>query len=176
MITILIVIAVIMAVIIIAALIIGTKMTIEKIITIDKPIMQVFDYLKFVKNQDNFSIWNMTDPEMKKDFRGTDGTQGFIYSWDSSKNKNVGAGEQEITSIDEGKSIEYEIRFFRPMPNVAKSSFVFTSVTDKQTNVQWGFYSKMKFPMNIMKPLFHHMLGKDLEKGLLNLKALLEKK
>lgn len=172
----LIVIATIVVLLLIVALISGKEMIIERMVEINKPLAEVFDYVKFVRNQDNFSVWNMADPERKKEFQGVDGNIGFIYSWDSPTNKNVGAGEQEITGIVEGKQIDYEIRFFRPMENVAKASFVFTAVSPGQTNVLWGFYSKTKFPMRIMKALFQKMLGKDLEKSLQNLKKLLEEK
>jgi hypothetical protein len=117
----------------------------------------------------------MMDPEMKKEYRGTDGEIGFVYAWDSSKEKNVGTGEQKIIQIIEGKSIEHELRFMRPMENIAGSKFVFEAVSNNQTKVQWGFYSKMKFPMNIMKYMFQNMLAKDLEKGLNNLKTVMEK-
>ena len=135
----------------------------------------MFDYLRIQNNQDHFSVWNMADPSMKKEFQGTDGTVGYIYRWDST-NKNVGAGEQEIKKIVDGESIEYEIRFIRPMENVAISKFEVKAVSANQSVVMWGFYGPMKFPMNIMKPFFTNMLGKDLAKGLQNLKNILEKK
>jgi hypothetical protein len=37
----------------------------------------------------------MMDPDMKKTYRGTDGTVGFVSEWESNK-KDVGTGEQEI--------------------------------------------------------------------------------
>jgi hypothetical protein len=149
-------------------------MKIEKSIEINKSSKLVFEYLKTTKNQDNFSVWNMTDPDMKKEYKGSDGTIGFIYSWDST-NKNVGAGEQEIISIDEGKSITYAIRFFRPMQNRGISKFEVINKSDQTSSVAWIFDSPSKFPMSLFSPIFKIMLGKDLEKGLLNLKRILEK-
>jgi uncharacterized protein YndB with AHSA1/START domain len=175
MVTILIVIAAIICILLLAAIIMGTGMTIERTVTVNKPLRQVFDYLKLIKNQDHYSVWNMQDPGMKKEYRGVDGREGFVYSWDSSTNKNVGAGEQEVIKIEDGKTIECEVRFKRPMESIARATFVVTPVSSDQTSVKWGFYSKMKFPMNIMKPLMLRMLGRDLQKGLVNLKTLLEK-
>ena len=100
-------------------------MKIEKSIKINRSSKLVYDYLKMTRNQDNFSVWNMADPNMKKSHKGTDGTIGFIYSWDSTL-KNVGAGEQEITGIEEGKSIDYTVKIFRPMQNTGKSKFQIT--------------------------------------------------
>jgi hypothetical protein len=149
-------------------------MKIEKSIEINKSSKLVFDYLKITRNQDNFSVWNMNDPNMKKAHKGTDGTIGFIYSWDSPM-KNVGAGEQETTAIEEGKSIDYTIRFFRPMQNVGRSKFQITGLGDKSTSVAWIFDSPSKFPMSLFSPIFKIMLGKDIQKGLTNLKGILEK-
>ena len=149
-------------------------MKIEKSIVINKSSKLVFDYLRMTKNQDNFSVWNMTDPNMKKTYKGVDGTIGFIYSWDSTV-KNVGAGEQEITGIEEGKSIDYTIRFSRPMQNIGKSKFQIAGFGDERTSVVWTFDSPSKFPMSLFSPIFKIMLGKDIEKGLINLKSILEK-
>jgi hypothetical protein len=149
-------------------------MKIEKTIEINRNSALVFDYLRETKNQDNFSVWNMTDPGMKKKYKGKDGTVGFTYSWDSSM-KNVGAGEQEITGIEEGKGIDYAIRFFRPMQNTGKTNFRITRIGDEKTSVAWNFDSPSKFPMVLLSPIFKIMLGKDLEKGLVNLKRILEK-
>jgi len=149
-------------------------MRIEKSVKINRSSSQVFDYLNITGNQDKFSVWNMADPGMKKSHKGIDGTVGFLYSWDSTM-KNVGAGEQEITGIEEGKSIEYVIRFSRPMQNTGKTKFQITSLGDNSTLVSWIFDSPSKFPMSLLAPIFKIMLGKDLEKGLVNLKAILEK-
>ncbi len=149
-------------------------MRIEKSIEVRRGLKDLFDYLKQTRNQDNFSVWNMADPAMKKEYRGTDGEIGFIYSWDST-NKNVGAGEQEITGLEEGKSISYEIRFYRPMQNTGKSQFLISDKGQNLTKVTWIFDSPSKFPYSLFSPIFKRMLGKDIEKGLQNLKNLLEK-
>jgi len=150
-------------------------MRIEKSIKINRSSSQVFDFLKITGNQDKFSVWNMADPGMKKNHKGIDGTIGFLYSWDSTM-KNVGAGEQEITGIEEGKSIDYTVRFIRPMQNTGKIKFQITSLGDESTSVMWIFDSPSKFPMSLFAPIFKIMLGRDLEKGLTNLKGLLEKR
>jgi hypothetical protein len=149
-------------------------MKIEKSTQIARPLPEIFAYLKQTKNQDNFSVWNMADRSMKKEYRGNDGTVGFVYCWDSNI-KNVGAGEQETKVIEEGKRIEFEVRFFRPMKNVGKVSFLLSAVGNRETKVVWIFDSPSKFPYSLLSPIFKRILGKDLEKGLENLKSLLEK-
>ena len=135
----------------------------------------MFSFLKETRNQDKFSVWNMKDPNMKKSYSGIDGTKGFIYSWDS-KDKNVGAGAQEIIDIKEGNRIDYEMRFSRPMQNTATASFVLDKIDENTTSVTWTFRSPTKFPMSLFSPIFKKILGKQLDQGLQNLKSLLDKK
>jgi polyketide cyclase/dehydrase/lipid transport protein len=151
------------------------EMMIEKNVSINKNISEVFNFLRQTKNQDQFSVWNMKDPNMKKNYSGTDGTKGFVYSWES-KDKNVGAGSQEITNISEGSRIDYELRFIRPMQNTAVSSFILNKTSENNTIITWTFRCPTKFPMSLFTPIFKNMLGKQLNTGLQNLKELLEKR
>jgi hypothetical protein len=165
-----------LAVILIAALFVKKEYSVERTVTIDQPGQVIFDYVKYLRNQNNFSVWSKIDPDMKQEFRGTDGTVGFISAWDSPV-KEAGRGEQEIVKITEGKRIDYVIRFFEPMKSTDNAYIAFKPVSDSTTNVSWSFYGKIKYPMNLML-LFMNMdamLGKDLDGGLNNLKILLEK-
>jgi hypothetical protein len=110
---------------------------------------------------------------MKKDYLGEDGKVGFVYKWDST-NKNTGAGEQEITAIEEGKSIDYALRFHRPMKNTGTSRFSVENIGHESTRVRWTFESPSRFPMVLFSPIFKNMLGRDLENSLRNLKGILE--
>ena len=150
--------------------------TVERTITINKPKQEVFDYIKSLKNQNNFSVWAQRDPNIKQEFHGTDGTVGFISSWDSDK-KDVGKGEQEITKIDEGNRIDFALRFIKPMEGNATAYMTTEQTAEAQTNVKWAFEGKMGYPMNTMLLFMNmdKMLGPDLEQGLANLKTILEK-
>jgi hypothetical protein len=151
------------------------EMIIEKSVSINKSTNEVFAFLKETKNQDKFSVWNMKDPNMKKNYSGIDGTKGFVYSWDST-DKNVGAGSQEITSINEGSRIDYTMNFIRPMKNIATARFVVNKIDENTTSVSWIFQSLTKLPMSLFSPIFKKILGKQLDQSLQNLKALLDKK
>jgi uncharacterized protein YndB with AHSA1/START domain len=149
------------------------EMYIERSVRINKPKQIVFDYLKLIRNQEEFSVWNMKDPGKRVESNGTDGTVGFIYSWDS-KDKSVGAGSQEIRNIVEGSEIGYEVRFERPMKNVGQSRFVLNELSGQETQATWIFSCPSKFPMSLFKGIFQNMLGKDMAKSLANLKGKLE--
>ena len=162
--------------VLIAALFVNKEYKVERSITINQPKQVVFDYTRYLKNQDNFSVWSKMDPNMKKDYRGTDGTIGFVSAWDSKK-KEAGTGEQEITGITDNERIDYEIRFLKPMKSTDDAYLLFNDVSDNVTSVTWGFNGKLNYPMNLMLAFMDmdSMLGKDLEQGLVNLKSIMEK-
>ena len=165
----------IIAALLVAGLFVPKGMKATREIVINKPNAEVFNYIKHLKNQDNYSKWGSMDPNMKKEYRGTDATPGFISAWEG--NKKVGQGEQEIISIEEGKKLNTELRFIKPFKSVAQSSMTTEAINDSSTKVSWGFEGTMNYPLNVMK-LFMNMekaIGNDFSTGLSNLKVLMEK-
>ena len=163
--------------VLIIALFVKKDYAVFREVTINKPKQEVFDYVKMLKNQDNYSKWALMDPNSKKTYKGTDGTAGFMSAWDSEV-KDLGKGEQEITGLTEGARIDYNLHFIKPMENRAKAAMTTETAGDNQTKVTWTFSGNMAYPMNFML-LFLNMdklLGKDLETGLDNLKVIMEKK
>ena len=149
---------------------------VEREVTINKPRQEVFEYIKFLKNQDQFSVWSTKDPNMKKEYRGTDGTVGFVSAWDSEVS-DVGKGEQEIKKITEGERMDFELRFKKPFEATDNAYMTTEAISETQTKVKWGFSGRMKYPMNLMLVLMDmdKMLGDQLQTGLNNLKMVMEK-
>jgi hypothetical protein len=175
LITILLVLASIIVLLLFLALFTNKSYSLKREIKIGKPLQEVFNFLRYLRNQEHFSKWVMMDPNMKKEFRGTDGSIGFVYAWDG--NKEAGKGEQELKGISEGERIDVEVRFIKPFQGIAKTPFTTKSLSENETLVTWGMTSTMKYPMNLML-LFMNMdklLGRDLETSLLTLKKVLEK-
>jgi uncharacterized protein YndB with AHSA1/START domain len=170
---ILIVILCIIAIPFIIALFVKKEYDIHREITINKPVQEVFNYVKFLKNQEQYSKWVRTDPNMKTKLTGTDGAVGFIYAWDG--NKDAGKGEQEIKQITENERIDIEVRFEKPMQGVSQTPIVTQALSANQTKVTWGIKGVNKYPMNFMNLFMDKMLGKDVETSLGMLKGILEK-
>ena len=166
----------IIAIPLIAAALLSKNYLIERSVTIDRSRQDIFNFIKLLRNADQYNKWVMIDPKLIKTFSGTDGTKGCVYAWES-ENKQVGKGEQEITSITEGDKIEYELRFFKPFENVCGAYLSTKTVSDNQTHVTWGFMGERNYPMRIFHFLFNlkKVLGNDLQTSLHNLKNVLEK-
>jgi len=172
LITILLVVAGIIALVLIIALFIKKEHYVKREIIINAPRQKVFDFLKLLKNQDKFNKHAMEGSDRKREYKGTDGTVGFIYSW--SGNKKAGVGEKEIKNIIEGKRMEAEIRFVKPMAATANIIMETESLSDDQTKVTWTNSGTLNYPINIMVPMMEKMLPKDMDSSLATLKNLLE--
>ncbi len=170
------VIAIIIGVALIAALFVKKDMDAVREVTINKPKQEVFNYVKYLKNQEAYSKWESMDPAMKKSYRGTDGMVGFVSAWDSEKD-DVGKGEQEIKKIIEGERMDTELRFLEPMESTATSAITTESVSQTATKVKWSFHGRMAYPFNLMGLFMNmeKMIGDDFQTGLNNLKTVLEK-
>ena len=159
---------------VILALIAPKSYEVSRKITIDKSVSDVYTYLRYLKNHDDWSPWQERDPEMNKKFTGTDGEVGFISAWESD-HKQVGSGEQEIVGLDENQEIRTHLRFLKPFKSESDAYIKVTS-EGQGTEVTWGFSGKNKFPMSIFM-LFMNMekaVGPDFEQGLAKLKKVLE--
>lgn len=161
----------------IIGLFIDGNYSVEREIVIKKPNTEVFDYMKYLKNQDNYTVWNSMDKNMKKEYVGVDGTVGFISKWDS-ENDNVGAGEQEITKLEYGKRAEVKLRFLRPFKSESDAFYSTNFIDSNTTKVVWGIKGSSPYPFNLMKLFMNmdEMIGKDFETNLTNLKNVLENK
>lgn len=146
----------------------------QKQIVINKPKQQVFGYIRLIKNQEYYSVWVMKDPHIKIVYTGVDGTVGFTSAW-RSDDKNVGIGEQEIIKINEGETIEVEIRFEKPFKATNRAVNELATTAGGQTVMTQTFFGTSKFPMNIMNLFMDKLVGKDMQTNLQNLKSILEK-
>lgn len=159
----------------IAGLFIKKEYHVSRSVVIDRSTSDVFNYIVYLKNQDQYSKWAKMDEKMEKSYRGIDGTVGFVSAW-RSEDQEVGTGEQEIKKISEGKRVDYELRFIKPFKAVEPAYMLTDSIGPGKTLVTWGFSGHMAYPLNISMLFmnFDKMIGDDLDVGLQNLKKIME--
>jgi len=173
LIIILLVVAGIISLLLISALFMKKEHYAKREIIIHAPRQKVFDYIKLLKNQDEFNKGAMAASDRKREFKGTDGTIGYIYAW--SRNKDAGVGEKEIKNIIEGKRMETQIRFVKPMAAIGNVIMETASLPGNQTKVSWSNAGTLKYPVNLLIPMVEKSVAKDMESSLLILKNILEK-
>ena len=145
---------------------------VKREIVINAPVQKVFSFLRMLENQEKFNKWASVESDRKKEFKGTDGTVGFIYAW--SGGKKAGQGEKEIMNIIENKKIETEIRFIKPIAVSASAIFETEALSDNQTKVSFINCGKLKYPLNLLIPMAEKNFAKDLEGSLATLKSIME--
>lgn len=146
----------------------------EAEIIINRPVHEVYTFLSHLKNQDLYSKIRTTDPKMIRDFKGIDGTVGFIYAW-SSEVKEVGIGEQEIIRLVPDERIETQIRFKKPFASNDPSVLLTKAIDSASTRVTMSYIVNMNYPTNIFLSVFENKVKKMMTDNLLNAKSLLEK-
>lgn len=162
-------------VVLVLALIAPKTYDVSRTIVVNAPITVVFEYVKYLKKQEEWSPWAKKDPDMNRKFTGVDGEVGAVSYWNG--NKEVGEGEQEITKIVEGERAEGELRFMKPFKSTSNCYLVTAPIENNKTEVTWGFSGNNKFPMSLFSIFISmdKMVGKDFEEGLATLKTLVEK-
>jgi hypothetical protein len=50
------------------------EFSLSKSVTINAPRETVYDYIRFLKSQEKYSVWVMADPDINMQYTGTDGT------------------------------------------------------------------------------------------------------
>ena len=161
-------------IVLVSSFIVKTDFDVQRTVVIHQPIDHVFDYIRYLENQYEYSVWGDLDPDMNREFRGEDGTVGFVSVWQG--NEDVGRGEQEIVGIREGERIDYELRFYEPFESTSQSYMITDLLAEDMTRVTWGMSGSFSRPMNLMMLFFNleEAIGSDYETGLNNLKAILE--
>ena len=110
---------------------------------------------------------------MKLTFEGPPAGTGAIYHW--SGNNKVGEGRMTITESRPSDLVRIKLEFIKPFASTADTEFTFKPETN-QTAVTWSMAGKKNF-MSKAFGLFVNMdklIGGDLEKGLAQLKTVVE--
>lgn len=164
----------IIAFLLILAIFVPKSYTVSVKEVINKPKSEVFEYVRMLENQKQYSVFVLADPDLNPQITGINGTVGAIQKWNS-KLGEVGEGEQEITAITPDR-IDVDLRFKRPFEGNAKAASIFKSISENQTEIISEFYSNDRYPLNLMSYFIGRKMMKDSEtQNLQNIKKILEK-
>ena len=122
----------------------------------------------------SWSPWEKLDPAMKRTFSGAARGKGAAYAWEG--NDKVGTGNMLITEVVEPSKVVLELNFLKPFEGHNKTEFGFEA-KGESTELTWIMTGPMPFISKVIC-LFvsmDKMIGKDFEKGLENLRPLVER-
>lgn len=134
---------------------------------------QLISYLDGYRRFNDWSPWAELDPATKYSYSGPERGAGAHMEWDS-KNRNVGAGKQEVLAVDGDRQVRSSLEF----DGQGKAEVTFDLAAEGDgTRVTWTM--DMDMGMNPigrwMGLMMDGMIGPDFERGLGRLQALAEK-
>jgi hypothetical protein len=147
---------------------------VQRSIVINAPTKTIFPHINDFKKMNVWSPWLKYDPNCKIKYEGPAQGVGTSYSWVSEK--HLGEGKMTILEVIPNEKIMTRLEFFKPYPGVNAVDFILKG-DGKQTTVTWLMSGKCNF-MNKAFGLFmsmDKMVGGEFEKGLAELKGIVEK-
>ena len=172
------IVAVILAIAIAAILVIAaTKpntLRVQRALSIRAPADRIFPLVSDFHQWKTWSPYENKDPAMQRTYGGADSGKGAVYAWDG--NKNVGSGRMEILDTSVPSKILIKLDFFKPFEGHNTAEFTMLPQGDA-TLLTWTMHGPAVFMSKVMQVFMNldHMIGKDFEVGLANLKKLTEK-
>ncbi|WP_050405760.1 SRPBCC family protein [Bradyrhizobium embrapense] len=166
--------AVAIAVILVLAATKPSTFRVTRTTSINAPAERIFPLIDDFRQWTVWSPYENRDPDMKRTYDGAGRGQGAIYAWDG--NKNVGTGRMEILQSSAPSKIVIKLDFLKPFEGHNTAEFTMLPQGDA-TSVTWTMYGPAVFMSKVMQVFMNldHMIGKDFEAGLANLKKLTEK-
>jgi hypothetical protein len=135
---------------------------------------KIFPWINDFQQWQAWSPYENKDPAMKRSYSGAASGKGAVYGWEG--NKNVGSGRMEILDASMPSKIVIKLDFFTPFEGHNTAEFTMLPQGDA-TGVTWLMYGPAPLMSKVMQVFMNldHMIGKDFEAGLVNLKILAEK-
>ena len=174
----LVIIAVILAIAIAAVLILAatkpTTLRVQRSVSINAPPERIFSLISDFHQWVTWSPYEQKDPAMKRTYSGAERGRGAVYAWDG--NKNVGSGRMEILDVSAPSKIVIKLDFFKPFEGHNTAEFTMLPQGDG-THVTWLMHGPANFMSRLIQVFINldHMIGRDFEAGLANLKTITEK-
>ena len=171
--TIAVVLAIAIAVVLILAATKPDTFRVQRAITVRAPAEKIFPLIDDFHQWRSWSPYEDRDPALKRSYEGPASGKGAVYGWEG--NKNVGSGRMEILEASTPSKIVIKLDFFAPFEGHNSAEFTMLPQGDA-TTVAWLMHGPAPF-MNKMMQVFmnlDHMIGKDFEVGLANLKRITE--
>lgn len=126
------------------------------------------DFREWVK----WSPWEQLDPDLERTYEGARSGAGAYYAW--SGNKKAGTGTMVITSSTPER-IEIDLTFLKPFKSSSTVVFDLAQVASG-TEVSWTTAGEQGGLWGLMLKVvpMERLLGKDMEKGLAQLRVVSE--
>jgi uncharacterized protein YndB with AHSA1/START domain len=150
---------------------------ISRTMVINAPRDVVFSYVRQLRKHPLWVPWFSKYPKTVLKHKGEDGKLGAAIYW-KGENKEVGEGTQKIIKVKHPRVFETRVLFVKPVKVSMLTYFAAKELEPGKSKVVWGIRGNLPFPLSVMSLFYSpdRLMGKDIEKGLINLKARMENK
>lgn len=147
---------------------------ISREVKINAPAEKIFPYLNNSKLAEKWAPWFEIDPAAKMSYSGPDTGVGSKASWDGGK--QLGTGSATIAESVPNQKVGIQLEYVKPMIMKQYSEYL-VSANGPETTVTWKVTGQNSFMGRVMCVFMNmdKMVGGMFEKGLANLKNLVEK-
>ncbi|MCM4156493.1 SRPBCC family protein [Gramella sp. AN32] len=147
---------------------------ISRTVVINKPREEVYNFVRQLKNQPYWNPWFERDHHAIMKYKGQDGKVDSSFYWKG--NSKVGEGIQRIIKAKQGRILETRLLFIKPVKVNVLTYFGIKDIEPEKTKMVWGAKGNLAFPLTILSIIYspEKLLGENFEKGLRNLKTILE--
>lgn len=148
-------------------------MRVERSIVINKPAGEVFSQVADLRNWSAWNPWHMMDPEAVHNISTPSRGKGAQWSWEGDE---LGKGRLVQEGIEENELLRFSVVREEPMESTGTTVWQFESMDENTTEVTWIDEMEMEYPLGRLSSFFiQPSLEEELDRGLDNLKALVEK-
>jgi len=157
---------------VVVGMLLPRNVTVARSIEINAAPEQVFPHVNSLKAASVWSPWLGQDPEAVLTYTGPEAGVGAQLSW-ASEHPNVGSGTQIIRVSDTNRRVETDLDFGDM--GTARATYILEA-SDGKTTLTWDLLTDMGAgPIGRwMGLMMDDWVGADYERGLANLKALVE--
>lgn len=150
------------------------QFTVTRSATMQAPPEQVFAQVNDFKAWNAWSPWARIDPNCKYTFSDPSSGKGATYGWEG--NGDVGSGAMTMLESKPGEQIDLRLEFIKPFASVCSTQFSFKPESASATRVTWTMSGEKNFISKAMCMFMSmdKMVGGDFEKGLANIKGIVE--
>lgn len=146
---------------------------VERSIVIAASPADVFPQVNDLRKAQVWSPWLKFDPTAKTTFEGPAEGTGASSTW--AGNSQVGEGRQTITESRPNELVRIKLDFIKPLESTCTAEFTLKP-EGSQTRVAWAMFGENGFVAKAFCLFMNQdkMIGGEFEKGLTDLKALVE--
>lgn len=161
----------IVALVLIIAIFLPSQVSVERSTVINASDSTVFANLSSYLSRAQWDPWLKLEPSAKFTLSGPETGVGASYAWEG---QEIGSGTMTIKEIVPMKSVHSELVFLTPQSGTSQVFWYIEPQADG-TKVTWMFQSEMGWPIErYFGLMMDGMLGPDFERGLANLKSMIE--